>query len=127
MPQPKNKPTRNLLFWLVAGGLIILAWSIFNSPAMAKKDVTFSQFMSEVEQGKVDEVTLTDNQLRGKFSDGQTFKTVLPAGYTDLIKILRDNKVNINVKDTSRSPIFTILMSWFPILLLLLSCIFYMR
>jgi cell division protease FtsH len=127
MPQPKNKPTRNLLFWLIAGGLIILAWSIFNAPAMAKKDVTFSQFMSEVEQGKVEEVTLTDNQLRGKFSDGQTFKTVLPAGYTDLIKILRDNKVNINVKDTSRSPIFAILMSWFPFVLLIVFWIFFMR
>jgi cell division protease FtsH len=127
MPQPKNKPMRNLLFWISAGIIIILAWSLLQSPAMAKKEVTFSQFMAEVEQSKVEEVTIQDNQLRGKFTDGQTFKTVLPAGYTDLIKILRDNKVNIDVKDTSRSPLFTILMSWFPILLLILFWVFFMR
>jgi len=127
MPQTKNKPTRNLLFWVSAGIILILAWSLLQSPAMAKKDVTFSQFMTEAEQGKVDEVTIQDNQLRGKFTDGQTFKTVLPAGYNDLIKILRDNKVNIVVKDTARSPLFTILMSWFPILLLILFWVFFMR
>ena len=127
MPQPKNKPMRSLLFWISAGIIIILAWSLLQSPAMAKKEVTFSQFMTEVEQGKVEEVTIQENGVRGKFTDGQTFKTILPAGYTDLIKILRDNKVNIVVKDTSRSPIFTILMSWFPILLLILFWVFFMR
>jgi len=127
MPQPKNKPMRNLLFWLSAGIIIILAWSLLQSPAMAKKDVTFSQFMTEAEQGKVEEVTIQDSQLRGKFTDGQTFKTVLPAGYNDLIKILRDNKVNIVVKDTARSPIFSIFISMFPILLLILFWVFFMR
>jgi cell division protease FtsH len=127
MPQTKNRPMRNLLFWISAGIILILAWSLLNSPSAAKKDVTFSQFMSEVEQGKVEEVTIQENQVKGKFTDGQTFKTVLPAGYTDLIKILRDNKVNIIVKDSSRSPFLTILMSWFPFLLLILFWIFFMR
>ena len=127
MPQPKNKPMRSLLFWISAGIIIILAWSLLQSPAMAKKEVTFSQFMTEVEQGKVEEVTIQDNDVRGKFTDGQTFKTVLPAGYTDLIKILRDNKVNIVVKDTSRSPILSILMSSLPFLLLIVFWVFFMR
>jgi len=118
---------KSLLFWISAGIIIILAWSLLQSPAMAKKEITFSQFMTEAEQGKVEEVTIQDSQLRGKFTDGQTFKTVLPAGYDDLIRILRDNKVNIVVKDTARSPIFTILLSWFPLLLLILFWVFFMR
>jgi cell division protease FtsH len=118
---------KNLLFWVSAGILIILLWSLLQSPGMAKKDINFSQFMTEAEQGNVDEVTIQESQLRGKFKDGQTFKTVLPSGYNDLIKILRDNKVNIVVKDTSRSPIFTILMSWFPFLLIILFWVFFMR
>ncbi len=127
MPKTPNRPMRSLMFWISAGIILILAWSLLQSPALAKKDVTFSQFMTEVEQGKVEEVTIQDNQLRGKFTDGQTFKTVLPAGYADLIKILREAKVNIVVKDTSRSPIFTILMSWFPLLLLVVFWVFFMR
>jgi len=127
MPKPKTRPMKNLLFWISAGILIILLWSLLQSPAMAKKDVTFSQFMTEAEQGKVEEVTIQDNQLRGKFTDGQTFKTVLPAGYNDLIKILRDNKVNIVVKDTARSPLFSILVSFLPFLVIILFWVFFMR
>jgi cell division protease FtsH len=118
---------KNLLFWIAAGILIIILWSFVQNPALAKKDITFSQFMTEVEARKVEEVTIQDNQLRGKFTDGQTFRSVLPAGYADLIKILRDNGVNIVVKDTSRSPIFALLISWFPILLVVLFWIFMMR
>ncbi len=127
MPKTKNRPMKNLLFWVSAGVLIILLWSLLQSPAMAKKDVTFSQFMTEAEQGKVEDVTIQENQLSGKFTDGQTFKTVLPTGYNDLIKILRDNKVNIVVKDNARSPLFAILVSWFPILLIILFWVFFMR
>ena len=127
MPKTPNKSIKNLLFWISAGVLIILLWSLLQSPAMAKKDVTFSQFMTEAEQGKVEEVTIQENQLRGKFTDGQTFRTILPAGYNDLIKILRDNKVNIIVKDNTRSPLFAILVSWFPILLIILFWVFFMR
>ncbi|MBN2265818.1 MAG: ATP-dependent zinc metalloprotease FtsH [Candidatus Aminicenantes bacterium] len=127
MPQPKNRPMKSLFFWISAGIIIILAWSLLQSPGMAKKDVPFSQFMIEAEQGKVEEVTIQGSQIRGKFTDGQTFKSVMPEGYDDLIRILRENDVAIVVKDTSRSPIFTILMSWFPILLLILFWVFFMR
>ena len=127
MPKPKNKSMKNLLFWISAGVIIILLWSLLQSPAAAKKDVTFSQFMTEVEQGRVEKVTIQESELNGVFKDGQTFKTILPGGYADLIKILRENKVDIVVKDTSRSPLFTILLSWFPILLIILFWAFFMR
>ncbi|MGZ7046277.1 MAG: ATP-dependent zinc metalloprotease FtsH, partial [Candidatus Aminicenantales bacterium] len=115
------------LFWISAGVIIILLWSLLQSPAAAKKDVTFSQFMTEVEQGRVEKVTIQESELNGVFKDGQAFKTILPGGYADLIKILRENKVDIVVKDTSRSPLFTILIGWFPILLIILFWVFFMR
>jgi cell division protease FtsH len=127
MPKPKNKSMKNLLFWISAGVLIILLWSLLQSPAAGKKDVNFSEFMTEVEQGNVESVTIQENQVTGRTKDGQSFKTVLPAGYADLIKILRDNKVDIVVKDTNRSPILSILLSLSPILLIVLFWIFFMR
>ncbi len=127
MPTTKNKPTRTLLFWISAGIILILLWNVLQSPSMAKKEVMFSQFMLEVEGGMVEEITIQDRQIRGSYRDGQTFKTVLPPEYADFIKILRENDVNITVKDTSRSPLFTILLSWFPILLIIVLWIFFMR
>ncbi len=126
-PKPKPRPMKNLLFWISAGILIILLWSLIQSPAGAKRDLTFSEFMTEAERGSVAEVTIQDSQVQGKFTDGQTFKTVIPPGYTDIINILRESKVNIIVKDTSRSPFFTILIGWFPILLIILFWVFFMR
>ena len=126
-PKPKTRPMKNLLFWISAGLLMILLWSLLQSPAAAKRDLTFSEFMTEAERGTVAEVTIQDSQVRGKFTDGQTFKTVIPPGYTDVINILRESKVNIIVKDTSRSPFFTILIGWFPILLIILFWVFFMR
>ncbi len=127
MPPTKNRPMRSLLFWISAGIILVLAWSLLQSPAMAKKPITFSQFMNEAEQGKVESVTIQENNISGKFTDGQTFKTVAPAGYSDLIGILRSHKVNIDVKSATRGSLVTILMSWFPIILLILFWIFFMR
>ncbi len=127
MPKPKSRSTRSLLFWISAGVILIILWSLLQSPTVAKKDVTFSAFMADVEQGNVEEVTIQGSQVKGQYRDGQAFKSVLPPSYQDLIKILRENKVNINVKDTSRSPFFSILLSWFPILLIILFWVFFMR
>ena len=98
MPKTKTKSTRNLLFWISAGVVIILLWSLLQPTGGAKKPLTFSQFMSEVEQGNVQDVTIQDNDLSGVYKDGQTFKTVLPAAYSDIYKTLIASKVNITVK-----------------------------
>ena len=127
MPKRKNRSYKNALFWIAAGVVIILLWSLLQTPNLAKTEVTFSQFLSDVEGNRVEEVTISGNQIKGKFRDGQTFKTVTPSQYDDLVKILREHQVNIIVKDTSRSPWFSYLFTWFPIILLILFWVFFMR
>jgi cell division protease FtsH len=118
---------RSLLFWILAGIMLFVAWGIIKTPSMAKKEVSFSQFMNEVDQGQVESVTIQENDISGKFTDGQAFKTIAPAGFSDLINILRSHKVGIDVKSSKGSPLLTILMSWFPIILLILFWVFFMR
>lgn len=127
MPRTLNKPTRGLLFWISTGVILILLWSLLQTSPAAKKELTFSEFMAEVEQGKVEEVTIQDSQVKGIYKDKQHFKTVVPSGYNDLIKILRENKINIIVKDTSRAPIYSMLLSWLPFLLIIAFWILMMR
>lgn len=129
MPDKKRpqKSYKNILFWLIAGGIIIILWSLFQSPGAAKKDVLFSQFMLEVENNTVEKVTITGNQLKGTYMDGTAFKTVVPEQYDDLVKILREHNVQIEVKDTSRSPWFSYLFTWFPLILIIFFWIFFMR
>ena len=127
MPVKKTKPAKNIIFWVAAGAIVILLWSLLQTPNLASKDIPFSQFMNDVEGKKVQEVTITGIEARGTYSDGSTFKTTLPSEYSDLVKILRDNSVNIIVKDTARSPWFSYLFTWFPIILLILFWVFFMR
>ena len=129
MPRAKkpSKSYKNILFWIAAGVVIIILWSLLQSPGAVKKEVNFSQFMSEVESGNVQETEIAGNQVKGKYTDGTPFKTVVPSQFDDLVKILRENNVNIKVKDTSRSPWFSYLFTWFPILILILFWIFFMR
>ncbi len=129
MPAPKKsvKSAKSLLFWIAAGIIIILLWSYVQSLNRPKEDINFSQFMDAVQDGRILEVTITGNQVRGKYTDNATFKTVMPDQYDDLVNDLRESKVIINVKDTSRSPWMTYLFTWFPIILLILFWVFFMR
>jgi cell division protease FtsH len=126
-PRKKTKSLKNLLFWIAAGIIIIILWSLLQSPGAVKKEVDFSQFMNEAEQNRVQEVTIAGSQIKGKYVDGNAFKTVAPPQYDQLVKILREHKVIIKVKDTSRSPWFSYLFTWFPIILLIFFWIFFMR
>ncbi len=127
MPRKRNKSYKNMLFWISAGVNIILLWSLLQSPTLIKKEVNFSQFMADVEGDKVDEVTISGNQIKGKYKDGETFKTVSPTQYDDLVKILREHQVSISVKDMSRGSWYSYLFTWFPIILLILFWVFFMR
>jgi len=127
MATKKPKPIKNIVFWMAAGVIIILLWSLLQPPNIIKTEINFSQFLNDVEGKKVEDVTITGSQVKGTYKDGTTFKTVLPSQYNDLVKILRDNKVNIIVKDTNRSPWFSYIFTAFPIILLIFFWLFFMR
>ena len=128
MPRKRNKNMKNVLFWISAGVIIILLWSLLQSPSLIKREVNFSQFMSDVEANRVEEVTITGTQVRGKYRDnGETFKTITPTQYDDLVKILREHQVAITVRDMNRNSWASYLFTWFPIILLILFWVFFMR
>ena len=126
----KKKPEKaykNILFWIATGAIIIILWSLWQPSSTSDKEITFSQFMTAVEKNEVQEVTITGSQLEGKFISGDPFKSISPEQYNDLVKILREHNVIITVKDSSRSPWYSYLFTWFPIILLILFWVFFMR
>jgi cell division protease FtsH len=127
MPAKKPAPVRNIVFWVAAGAIIILLWSLLQTPNLTKTDVKFSQFLNDVETQKIQSVTITGTEIKGTYKNGSEFKTNLPQQYNDLVKVLRDNKVDIDIKDANRSPWISYLFTWFPIILLILFWVFFMR
>ncbi len=129
MDKKRKKPNsyKNLIFWILTGIVIIVLWSLLQSPGAAKNEVSFSQFLNDVENERVEEVTITGNQITGKYLDQTEFKTVSPNQFDGLVPILREHNVNINVKDDTKNPWYSYLFTWFPIILIVLFWVFFMR
>ncbi len=123
-----NQFYKNLALWLVIGIVLIALFNIFNKPIIIQSEVIFSDFMDQVEQGQVNEVMIRGDNITGKYIDDQAFETTAPPKYPDLIKALRDKNVRIVVVAPEQTSWYmSVLISWFPMLLLLGIWMFFMR
>ena len=123
-----NQFYKNLALWLVIGMIMIAVFNIFNQPLNSQSEVIFSEFMNEVESGKITEVTIQGDRISGTYLDGRAFQTLTPSKDQDLIRILREKGVRIVVVAPEQTSWYmNILISWFPMILLLGIWIFFMR
>ncbi len=122
---------RNLIMW----GLIILLsvglFNLFQDPRGVRTQsdqIAFSEFLKEVDTGRVVQVEIKGNNIEGTLSDGSKFKTYSP-NYPELVDKLNSKGINIvasPVEDKMPS-LLGVLLSWFPMLLLIGVWIFFMR
>jgi cell division protease FtsH len=125
-----NSTVKTVIFWLVIVVSAILLWQVVRSGSAAQKEqpINFSEFLTDVDQGNVSEVTIGAQELRGKFKDGKAFNTTAPLNYPDMIKALRDKGVNINIRDvTNGSWPLQLLGTWAPLILLAALWFFMIR
>ena len=122
-----NPLQKNIALWLVISLTFVLLYHMFNQPKSSQESLIFSDFLARVDSGQVSEVTIQGENITGKLSDGKTFKTYAPKD-TELVPLLRSKNVRIGAKPVEESPWYmTILISWFPMILLIGVWIFFMR
>ncbi|MDD4339143.1 MAG: ATP-dependent zinc metalloprotease FtsH [Syntrophales bacterium] len=113
--------------WLVISLVFVLLFHLFNEPKATQGNIVYSDFLTHVERGQIGEVQVQGENITGKLTTGKTFKTYAPKD-DDLIPLLRSKGVRIAAKPVEDSPWYmTILISWFPMLLLIGVWIFFMR
>ncbi|MEO5346660.1 MAG: ATP-dependent zinc metalloprotease FtsH [Magnetococcus sp. YQC-9] len=118
---------KNLSLWLVIGLLLIMLFNLFNQPTPRDQSIPFSEFLFQLDQGKITDVVVQDRRISGVYSDGVAFTTYTPHD-PDLMRMLREKKVNITARPPEETPLLvTILISWFPMLLLIGVWVFFMR
>src|SRR5713226_7326490 len=107
----------------------VLLWSVVKSGSPGReKTYTFSQFREEAQAGDVAEITISNgNQVTGKLKNGVILRTVIPANYPDIYKMLEDKKVNIDIKEAQSNNWITLLVNASPFILLIAFWIFMMR
>lgn len=125
-----NNFGKNLALWIIIGLLLVALFNLFQSSSTRSPQTTvpFSELLAEVDRGQVADVTIKGNQVSGHFSDGRSFSTYVPPE-AGLVERLTNKNVRINaVPDDSNVPsLFSVLLSWFPMLLLIGVWIFFMR
>ncbi len=118
---------KNIALWLVISLIFIMLYHFFNQPKSGREDIIFSDFIDYVNKGQVAEVTIQGENVFGSFSNGKNFKTYAPKD-SGLVPVLREKGVKIAAKPAEESPWYmTMLVSWFPTLLLIGVWIFFMR
>lgn len=118
---------KNLALWLVISLMMILLFNLFNQSRVQDSEISYTEFMAQVEEGKIVGVVIQGQEISGTQMDGVRFKTFAPED-AELIKILRSHGVTIKAKPPSESPWYmNLLVSWFPMILLIGVWIFFMR
>ncbi|MCB1485871.1 MAG: ATP-dependent metallopeptidase FtsH/Yme1/Tma family protein, partial [Bauldia sp.] len=125
-----NANFRNFALWVIIGLVLIALFNLFqnSSQRTAGQDISYSQFLSDVDQGRVRNVVISGQQIAGVYTDGGAFQTFAPED-PELVKRLEDRGVAISAKPPVEAgqSFIGMLVSWLPMFLILAVWIFFMR
>lgn len=125
-----NNQGRHIIIWISIFALMILTFNILQSDSFigSKTNLAFSDFLNRVDEKQVSSVKIQGKSIEGRLNDGSLFSTYT-ADYPDLIGKLNNNGVHIEVlpPETRINSLFSIFVSWFPMLLLIGVWVFFMR
>ncbi len=120
---------RNFAVWVIIAMLLFALFNLFQQPGNSTRadSLSYSEFIAKVEAGTVRDVTISGDQITGKLNDGKSFETVTPND-PNLVTTLSEKGVNISAQSANSEGAFPgMLLSWFPILLMIGVWIFFMR
>ena len=125
-----NNLGRNIIIWLVFGAALLALFNLFqgSSSTTPGNQLAYSDFIAEVESQQVVEVVIEGRNLKGMAKNGRVITSVMPEG-TDVVSVLDANDVRIiaSPEDSGMPSFFSILLSWFPMLLFIGIWVFFMR
>jgi cell division protease FtsH len=125
-----NNFGKNLALWVIIGLLLIALFNVFqgSSPRGPSAQVAYSDFLRDVDNQKIADATIQGNQVRGHYTDGRQFSVNVPND-PNLVSRLVDRNVRVSAApvDDNMHPLLSVLISWFPFLVLIGVWIFFMR
>jgi cell division protease FtsH len=126
-----NSHFRNFAIWVIIGLLLVALFNLFQNPAQGRRgnEIPYSEFLHAVDAKSVSEVVIQGRRITGKFSDNTAaFVTYAPED-PGLVERLRKQNIKIAARPTEEEvPSFlNVLVSWFPMLLLIAVWVFFMR
>jgi len=118
---------KNLALWLVITLMMVMLYNLFSKQNLAETSISYTDFLAMVDDERVKQVVIQGQELFVSDVDGNRLKVFAPED-SDLIKILRNKGVVISAKPPSENPWYmSVLVSWFPMIVLIGVWIFFMR
>ncbi len=122
-----NQFSRNTLLWIMIAFALLLIFNVFGTPQKSENKMAYSNFINHVDAGTVSEVSIVGRVIYGTTISGEKFQTYTPND-PGLVAQLLNNNVTIKAEPPEEAPFYmTLLVSWFPMLLLIGVWIFFMR
>ncbi|MAZ07858.1 MAG: cell division protein FtsH [Rickettsiales bacterium] len=125
-----NNTIRNIAIWALIGFLVFLILDFYKTNEKSSKivPVAYSQFLKDVKNGNVSQVEIRGNNIKGIHNNGSLFSTYAPNDLSLIDKLEKSNVEIIVMPLENNSPgLLDILISWFPMLLLIGVWIFFMK
>ena len=121
---------KNLMMWGLIVLLVVGLFQLFQNPkrSVVEEKTSFSSFLKNLEDGRIVQVEIKVNEIEGLLSDGTTFSTYAPND-PNLVEKLTSKGVSITASplEDKMPSLLGVLLSWFPMLLLIGVWIFFMR
>ena len=124
-----NQNFRNFALWIVILLLLVALFNLFQDPSgqSSAREIPYSDFRSAISDGKVSSVTISGQEITGTYVNNDRFRTFAPLD-SDYVTALEENGVAIRARPENGEMTFlSVLVSWFPMLLLIAVWIFFMR
>ena len=124
-----NDMAKNIILWVIIAIVLISVFNGFTQQAGRSSKLDYSDLITQVKQGQVRNVSIQGRLIKGQTANGQKFETYNPeTDNTPLISTLFDNKVGVKGEPPETQPLLvTLLIHWFPLLLIIGLYLFFMR
>ncbi|GAB6139004.1 ATP-dependent zinc metalloprotease FtsH [Halanaerobaculum tunisiense] len=124
-----KKFSKSIGFYLIIIAIGVLIAQYIIAPNQQQQQLSYSQFINQVEAGKVQEVTIVgENLIEGKLTSGQEFEINVPGTIEKIEGLLRENNVDIETKPEPEPPWWTGIFAYLlPTVILIAAWIFIMN
>jgi cell division protease FtsH len=123
-----NSNIKTAIFWVVLICVAVLLFAVMRTGQGHKEQaITVSEFLTQAGEGRIKDVVITGNDVRGTYLDGSVFHTLIPVNYSQVYDVLREKGIKFDYKEASSGNWINILVNASPIILLLVFWIFMMR
>ena len=121
---------RDLAIWGFLALALVTVFTLMNrpSPSASMTTMPYSTLLTEVDNGRVKEVTIVGPQARGRLQDDKSFVAVVPTPATDLLARMEKANVEIRIEEVPRANFLTALIAnLLPLLIMVGLWFFLMR